>query len=79
MIDEKYLVEIKPKKLHGSRLVQIKKKAAENYCLNNNLIYKLVYPIKLLTDIELKTLIENKKIEFTERYKEKWELWKDQN
>ena len=72
LINEKYLVEIKPKKLHGSRIVQLKKEAAINFCNNKGLIYKLTYPPKLLSYLDIKRLIDNKNLQFVERYKEKF-------
>jgi hypothetical protein len=71
LINGKYLIEVKPKKLHGSKLVQLKKEAAINFCKNNNMIYKLMDPIKLLSYLDIKRLIADKNLQFIERYKEK--------
>lgn len=76
LIGEKYLVEIKPKKLHGSQLVKKKKQAAIKFCSNKNLTYKLTYPPKLLTYDEIKLLVDNGVIELLDRYKEKYKQLK---
>jgi hypothetical protein len=73
IVNEKYMVEIKPKKLHYSKNVQLKKLAADEFCQKNNLVYKLIDPVKLLSHSDIKILIDNKEIEFIKRYKEKWE------
>jgi hypothetical protein len=73
LINNKYLVEIKPKKLHNSKLILLKKEAAIKFCKEKNLIYKLIDPSKLLYHDDIKELIKLKYLEFTDRYKEKWE------
>jgi hypothetical protein len=79
LIDEKYLVEIKPKKLWQSDNVKRKKEAAIEFCKNKNLKYKLTQSIKTLTFSELKILVENNEIKFTERYIEKFEVWEKES
>jgi len=79
IIEDKYLVEIKPKKLWGSDNVIRKKEAAIEFCRNKNLKYKLTESIKTLSHNELKILVNTKKIKFTKRYKEKFELWEKEN
>lgn len=79
IIDEKYMVEIKPKKLHNSNNVIRKKYAAIKFCESIGLKYKLIDPIKTLSYNDIKILIKNKEIKFIDRYKEKWKLWKDRN
>jgi hypothetical protein len=71
ILNEKYVVEIKPSSLWNSELVKLKKIQAENYCKNNNLIYKLT-KIQKLTTNEIIVLYESKKIIFTERYEKKF-------
>jgi hypothetical protein len=76
LIENKYLIEVKPKKLHKSKLVILKKEAAIKFCSDKKLTYKLTYPSKLLSHIELKLLIDNGKIELLDRYKEKYKQLK---
>lgn len=68
------LVEIKPKRLHGSRTVQLKKKAAEEYCSKNNLVYELIDPEPLPVET-IKELRNNGTIVFTERYEQRFEVY----
>lgn len=78
ILNDKYLVEIKPKSLYNTIINKNKKVAAENFCMNNNLKYKLLTPKKLkLKDIE--ELVDNNKIEFIDRYKIKYDEWKSNN
>lgn len=79
IINGKFMVEIKPKKLHGSLIVRSKKKAAEEFCFKHNLTYKLIDPVKLLTEKDVKDMVDLERIEFTERYKEKYKIWKELN
>lgn len=72
IVNEKYLIEVKPKHLYDSFNVQEKKFAALKFCEDNNLIYKLTTPIKTLKLEDIKILIENKEIIFTKRYEEKY-------
>jgi hypothetical protein len=67
----KYLVEVKPKPLWRSTAVKLKKLAAENYCDENGLKYKLVDPGKMNAD-QIKSLYESGKIVFMKRYKTKF-------
>lgn len=76
LIENKYLVEIKPKKLHKSKSVQLKKEAAIKFCSNKNLTYKLTYSPKLLSNIELKILIDAGIVELLDRYKDKYKQLK---
>jgi hypothetical protein len=77
LIGEKYLVEIKPKKLHGSKLVNLKKEAAIKFCLEKKLTYKLTNSSKLLSYSELKNLIDSGEVELIERYKAKYKQIKN--
>jgi hypothetical protein len=56
-----------------SKIVQLKKEAAILFCNNKGLIYKLTCSPKLLLYSDIKRLIDNKSIQFTERYKEKFD------
>jgi len=67
LIEEKYLVEIKPEKLKSSRTVRLKQLAAIEFCRKNNLEYRLL-DIALLTNEEFLRLYKNNEIKFTERY-----------
>ena len=67
IINEKYLVEIKPKSLHESINVQNKKEAAIIFCKKNDLVYKLL-DIDNLPFIEIEKLRKENIIKFTERY-----------
>lgn len=71
LINNKYLIEIKPKKLHNSKVVQLKKKAAEKFCKENNFIYKL-RDISILSNQKILELYQSKEIKFLERYDEKF-------
>jgi hypothetical protein len=73
LINGKILIEIKPKKLWNTLSVKLKKEAAEKFCKENNLEYKLV-------DVEpdaklLKQKYLNGEIKFVEKYKERFEKY----
>jgi hypothetical protein len=70
IIDGKYLVECKPKKLHGSVAVQSKVKGALNFC-GSKLKYKLISP-KILTSDEIMKLYKDGKIKFLKRYEDRF-------
>lgn len=72
IINEKYMVEIKPPRLHNSHTVLLKTNAATEYCNNNNMTYKITSVAPLTTN-EIKELIKNKKVILTERYQAKYE------
>jgi len=67
LVNKKYLIEIKPIKLHKSKIVKLKKEAACKYCEENNLIYQLK-DHALLSDREIALLRKSGVIKFTERY-----------
>lgn len=71
IIEDKYMVEIKPKRLQDSKKVSIKKEAATKWCNLNGLVYKITSCI-ILTDNEIKELIQNNTVELTNRYKLKY-------
>lgn len=79
ILNNKYMVEIKPKRLHNTDTNRRKKEAAIKFCKKNNLKYKLLSPIKTLSFEDIKTLIKEEKLEFIDRYKEKFKLWKKEN
>jgi hypothetical protein len=71
VIGGKYLVECKPKKLHGSVSVQSKVKGAKKFCGNNGFKYKLISP-RILKDDEIMKLYKDEKIKFLKKYEEKF-------
>jgi hypothetical protein len=71
IVDNKYMIECKPKKLHNSVNVLSKMEAAIIFCEKNNLQYILVEPEKLTIE-EVKKLYIEKKIIFIERYEKKF-------
>ena len=76
VIKDKYLVEIKPKHLWKSDSVKRKQEAAIQFCKKHNFIYKLTECPKLISYNEIKQLVNEKKLIFTNRYQEKFKLWK---
>jgi len=74
IIDNKYIVEVKPKKLWGSDLVMRKRKAAELFCEENELKYKIT-DITCISDIKILSLYNKGIIKFTDRYEEKFKMW----
>jgi hypothetical protein len=81
ILNEKYMIEIKPKHLIDSVTVKQKKESAITFCKNNNLKYKIITPTKRLTFQEIKSLVDNNQIKFINRYQIKYEKWmeKEQN
>lgn len=75
LINNNTLVEIKPKRLHNTPLCQLKKIAAEKFCIKNNYKY-------LLIDIEINfeeilKLHYNKQIKWIKDYGKKFETYVD--
>lgn len=71
IVNNKYMVEIKPKKLWSSDGVLRKKEAAIKFCNQNNLIYKL----RDVPNLSFETILDlynQKIIIFTEKYNEKF-------
>lgn len=75
IVNEKYLIEVKPKHLYDSYNVIEKKNNAINFCKEHNLIYKLTTPIKTLKFKDIKILVDNGYITFTKRYEEKYQKY----
>jgi len=71
IINDKYMVECKPRKLWFTEIVSKKKIEAEKFCERRGLIYKL-RDVKKLTDDEIFNLYESGEIVWIERYKEKF-------
>ena len=74
IISNKYVIEIKPRKLWNSDNIIRKAKAAELWCENNNLIYK-IRDTKISKDIIL--LHRENKIKFMKKYEDKIKKWTD--
>lgn len=77
LIEEKYLVEIKPKNFWNSDGVKRKKEAAEIWCKENNFKYKLTECTKQITFKEIQDLIKENKLIFTKRYQQKFKQWEN--
>lgn len=71
IINNKYMVEIKPKNLWNSDMVTRKKISAQKFCKTNGLIYKLVDITPLNYDEIFKRYLK-KEIQFIDRYEEKY-------
>jgi hypothetical protein len=71
IIDDKYVIECKPKKLWNSDNVVRKTEAALIYCELNGLVYKK-RDIGILSNLEIKYLYENGYIKFLDRYEIKY-------
>ena len=69
LVEEKYLIEVKPEKLRHSHTVRLKEKAAIAFCEENGLEYQIVDPPKL-TDEKVAELYELKMIQFLGKYEE---------
>lgn len=78
VINDKYLIEIKPKHLINSFINKRKKESAIIFCKENNLIYKMITPNRLEFD-DIKSLVENNKIKLLDRYKLKYEKYLEIN
>jgi hypothetical protein len=71
LVEGKYLIEIKPLRLHHSKIVMSKKEAAIDFCNKNNLLYEIIDP-KSLSSQELEQLHKNRVIEFLPKYENKF-------
>lgn len=72
LVDDKYLVECKPKKLHNTPSVLSKSYGAKIFSKKRGLTYKL-RTVKLLGDEEIKQLHDSGEIKFIPRYEEKFQ------
>jgi hypothetical protein len=72
ILNDKYMIECKPKRLWKTDLVSVKKTAAEEFCLKNGLIYKLREVIKLTND-EILSLYQTGELVWIDRYRIKFE------
>ena len=71
LVEEKELIEVKPKKLKKSLIVRLKAKAARKFCKEKGFTYK-IKDVKILLEKEIKKLHDDKIIKFTNRYEEKY-------
>lgn len=65
------LVECKPKKLHSTKTVQLKREAAVEFCRNNGYRY-LLTDYDRLTDDEICQLRSQGDLRFTDKYENKF-------
>lgn len=72
ILDDKYLVEIKPKPLHNTIINKSKKEAALLFCKKNNLKYKMLDVNIILNYEDINKLLKENKIKFTDRYQKKF-------
>ena len=71
LIEGKYIVECKPKKLWNSVNVRLKAEAAKLFCEQSGFKYKLIDPVKL-TDEKIYNLYKKGEIKFLEKYERKF-------
>lgn len=71
LVENTRLIEVKPKRLHSSVSVLLKKNAAEKYCEEKGWTYELLEP-EMLTEEELLILYKTGALKFLERYEEKF-------
>jgi len=71
ILNNKYMIECKPKKLWNTNLIIQKKNAAEKFCQENGLIYKL-RDIKIISDEKILELYNLGEIKWIERYEKKF-------
>lgn len=74
IIDDNHIIEIKPSKLINSPLNKLKSNAALKYCQKNNMRYS-IFDVEILSISEIKKLVNNHTIKFTEKTKEKYNQW----
>lgn len=70
IVNDRYLIEIKPRKLWNSESVKLKTTAGINFCNKNNLIYKLV-DVGVIDTNQLRELYESNQVIFIDRYENK--------
>ena len=71
VLNDVYIIEIKPKKLWGSDLVSRKTLAAKQWCVDNGYIYKIIDPKPLALD-RVRELYLAGVVKFLPRYEEKF-------
>ena len=77
VIENKIIIEIKPKNLKNSQVVLSKKQGALEWCKKYNFEYQLILSNEFqnLTKEEIKILHDSNKIKFIDRYEEKYKNW----
>ena len=73
IINSKYIIECKPKKLWNTEVNLIKRKFAEEFCDKNNFVFKMIEPRKI-TFSELNEMVKNGEIFLIEKYRNKFNL-----
>ena len=76
IIENKYLVEIKPRSLIKSKTVEFKTEAGKKWSQANGFIYKIISPKKISFE-KIKKLHDSNEIIFTKRYEEKFKCFKN--
>lgn len=71
IINEKYIVEIKPKYLFNALNVKLKAKYAIEYAKKHNMVFKMIDPVSLNME-EIIKLVDSGKLKFLNRYQEKY-------
>lgn len=71
IINNKYMVEVKPKKLINSPSIKAKTNAAIKWCNINKLKYKILEPFKIDKQI-LINLYNNKEVVFSKKYEDRF-------
>ena len=72
IIEDREMIECKPKNLWQTELIINKSKAAEDFCKKNKLIYSLI-DIEKLSHEEIYSLYEKKDLIWIDRYQKKFE------
>lgn len=75
LVEDKKIVEIKPKKLINSPLVKLKTEALAKYCEENDLEYDVI-DFEICDFIKLTKLLDNNNLKLTEKTLEKYNTWK---
>lgn len=78
IVNDKYLVEIKPEKLLNTPKNKAKFEAALLFCKNKGLKFKVITPKKIKFN-ELRELIKNKNVKLSERYYKKFLKYEETN
>ena len=74
IINNKYIVEVKPKSLVSTDKVSRKTKYAKQFCEKNNMIYKITSP-PIMETKELVMLYTEGKIKFVDKYEKKFQKY----
>lgn len=75
LVENKYLIECKPKKLWKTKIVKAKARAAVKFCKQHSLKYKLCSP-KILPFYEILRTFNAGEVRFTDKTLEKFTLYK---